>query len=63
MKRFKTFLVRKIQPDTWTAFQMLCVQEGISANDKIKELIEDYVFKGFPTIGKGLKIEKRREEQ
>ena len=40
-----TTTLRDIDPDIWKKFKMKCLENDVSANSKIKELINEYADK------------------
>ena len=37
--------IRELDPDTWKRFRLLCLEQGVSANQKLLGLIEAEVEK------------------
>ena len=47
--KYKTFQVRNIPNSLWTQFKVICTQNGVSMNQKILQILEDYT-KGKPFV-------------
>jgi hypothetical protein len=55
----KSCQITGIPSETWLAFRLICLEEGVSANQKLRQLIEEQVkLSGGQRIGWNSKIEQ-----